>query len=117
MTEEGRRGGEGRGGKGTRLGFLLGLVEETKTAVETEGFYQMITEATRFSPGKQDSCIDHVWTNSPHRIIRKWNIYRGTSDHNIIGIYYRIKGVKENSTEFMSRNWNKFNKENYVQKL
>ena len=96
---------------------IKGMVEETKYAVEPEGFHQMIVDATRFWPGKPSSCINQVWTNTPQRVIKTWNVNRGTSDHNIVGADIRVKGVTENKLEFVTINWKDFDKEKYVQEL
>ena len=88
-----------------------------KREIESKGFHQIITEITRTWPGVEDSLIDHVWLNIPEKVVNKMNIIDAESDHNIIGITLRIKGMMANNLEFNKRQWSNFDQNNYVQKV
>ena len=79
-------------------------------------FYQLVREATRFWPSKDDSLIDHFWTNSPEKILNVRNLARAAADHNVLEVTIRIKGKDTENQEFRKRNWKTFNLENYVKK-
>ena len=93
------------------------MIEEVKNTVETRGFYQVITGATRTWPGTQDSLIDHCWLNVPEKVILKYNICNTASDHNIIGINIRVKGLIKSNLEFMKIKWTNFTSEDYNKRL
>ena len=93
------------------------MIEVVKDSVETKGFYQVISGATRTWPGAQDSLLDHCWINLPEKVIQKYNICNAASDHNITGITIRIKGLVKISQEFMKRKWSTFTTEDYNKRL
>ena len=93
------------------------MVEQTKMDIETLGFSQIINGKTRSWRGQQDSCIDHVWTNTPELTIKTINTCRDPSDHHVIGVQVRLKGSEGSSHEFYTRKRANFNTENYRQKL
>ena len=95
----------------------VNMVETTKREIETKGFHQIITEVTRAWPGVEDSLIDHIWLNIPEKVVNKFNIIDAESDHNIIGITLRIKGIMTNNQEFKKRQWTNFEQKKYVQKV
>ena len=67
------------------------MVNMIKNEIETIGFEQIVTGATRFWPGKSDSLIDHCWTNCQDKILSNQNVRNGTADHNSIEIVQKVK--------------------------
>ena len=88
-----------------------------KNYVETQGFYQIISDITRTWPGVEDSFLNHVWTNTPEKIVQKLNIVNTASDHNIVGITFRVRGITSSNLEFKKRKWSKFNPQTYNDKI
>ena len=93
------------------------MIDEVKTNIEVNGFYQVIDGPTRQWPGVDDSQIDHCWLNVPGKVIQKHNIVNVASDHNIIGINLRVKGVAFSNLELKKRRWSNFNTEIYNKRL
>ena len=89
------------------------MIEETKAEIETSGFTQVIEGITRTWPGVEDSHVDHCWVNISEKIIQKINIPIASSDHNLIGIILRVKGVIKSTLEFKKRIWTNFNHPRY----
>ena len=83
------------------------MIDSTKTQIETLGFTQMIREVTRSWPGKEDSIVDHFWTNDPDRVISLRNQVRAHSDHNMISTILRMKDKIVKKQEIRSRCWKK----------
>ena len=84
------------------------MIESTKNAIETEGFFQLVKGATRSWIGQRDSMVDHSWTNNPGMVLETRNIPRGPSDHNVILSKIRMKGVERQNQEQIIRDWKKF---------
>ena len=93
------------------------MVEATKMAIETKGFIQLIEGCTRFWPGVDDSLLDHCWSNFPQKVLNKFNITDSTSDHNIIGVTVRVKGMVDCRHEFKKRKWTNFSQDRYIEKI
>ena len=91
------------------------MVNEVKSKIETSGFQQLITGATRIWKEQNDSCIDHIWANCQNRIVKTTNTTRGSSDHNIIGVEISIKEIKNAGNNIVKRTWKKFDKEKCMQ--
>ena len=93
------------------------MIEETKSTIESAGFVQIVSEITRTWPGVESSIIDHIWVNIPEKVLQKFNIIDAASDHNIVGLVIRMKGIIKNSQEFKKRKWSKFNQDDYIKKV
>ena len=92
------------------------MVEGTKNRIETNGFSQLVTGATRFWPNTVPSLVDQVWSNSPQIILKCRNVERAVADHNVVETTVRIKGKVNTPKESLQRNWksldvDKFRKE------
>ena len=86
-----------------------GMVNKVKQDIETLGYYQMVSGATRTWPGQQDSLLDQVWLNCPGRKIYIKNLDRAFSDHNLVIVSLRTKNILEDrhDSEMRDRtNWN-----------
>ena len=68
------------------------MVENTKLDIETSGFFQLVEGQTRSWTNQDDSCLDHVWTNYPGKVIKIRNVVRAISDHNVVELQIRIRG-------------------------
>ena len=93
------------------------MIEHMKSTIGSNGFYQVIEGVTHTWPGASDSLIDHSWVNHPEKVLSKKNIINTASDHNIIGIVYRLSGVVYNSQEFQKRKWTNFDQVRFNNKI
>ena len=81
----------------------LRMINQVKDEIETLGFFQQIESSTRSMEGQTDSTLDHIWTNSPGRLIFTKNLSRTFSDHNLIWASYRIKEKLVDHHDFWKR--------------
>ena len=51
-----------------------------------------------------------MWTNCPQRTQKLYNIIRGSSDHNIVGLEISTKDIKINGSTVWKRCWKTFNR-------
>ena len=68
------------------------LVDKVKLDIEMSGYQQLVQGPTCSWPGQTDSLLDHVWVNTPDKIISVQNIVRAFSDHNLVMVILRLKG-------------------------
>ena len=83
------------------------MVEQTIEEIMSRNFTQFIHEPTRFWPGTNPSLIDQCWGNLPDRVSNPKNFTRGTGDHNVIGITYRMIGNIKSKMEVKGRDMKK----------
>ena len=93
------------------------MIENMKSTIGSSGYHQVIVGNTHTWPGARDSLIDHCWVNNPGKVISVINIADASSDHNMVGIVFRIAGIESNSQSFKKRKWGKFDADNFNQKL
>ena len=87
---------------------LESMVTETQDQIETEGFRQLVTGITRSWKDQTDSRLDHIWTNCDNLVLNHFNVTRGDSDHNLIGLSISTKHVKIGGQNLRKRKWSKF---------
>ena len=87
------------------------MVDEVKNSIETNGFQQLIAEVTRTWNSQTDSILDHIWTNCPDRCLKTFNITRGSSDHNVIGVEISAREIRTSGNIIVKRCWKNFSKE------
>ena len=63
---------------------------------------------TRSWRGQRDSCLDHVWTDTPESII---------SPKNVVSVNIRLKGQEQPNQVQMRRNKKNFSIDRYKEKL
>ena len=85
--------------------IIIPLVNLLKDEIITRGFAQIVQNVTRCWPGKKDSLVDHVWSRNTEKIIQCNNKVRGVSDHNLIELILKIKGLNKVSQEIIKRSW------------
>ena len=93
------------------------LVDLTKEEIETLGFTQVIKNHTRSWRGQADSLVDQCWLNHPEKLISHWNLTRGSSDHNQIGVVLRTKDKISAGQEILKRTWKNFDTDRYKLKV
>ena len=84
------------------------MIEAVKADIETAGFTQMISSYTRSMANTADSCLDHIWSNSSHRILRHWNLVKGESDHNLVGLDIALGNIRIGGQNTRQRKWSLF---------
>ena len=87
----------------------VNMVNQVKTQLETKGFIQHVTGFTRCWRGQTSSLLDHCWSNCATRIASCRNLVRGASDHNLVEVVVRMKGLNKSPTEIIKRMRNNFN--------
>ena len=84
------------------------MIENTKDKVESKGYAQMVSGATRFWPGTVPSLMDQSWSNRQENIIHCKNIHRPVADHNAVETIIRMKGNIRTKGEQLKRKWKYF---------
>ena len=87
------------------------MIDAVKNDIETAGFIQLIRDYTRSMSNQADSCLDHVWTNSSHKVSRHFNNIKGESDHNLIGVDIATGNIRLGGQNIRKRNWKNFDVE------
>ena len=87
---------------------LKNMVDMVKNQVETLGFAQVVNGITRCWIGQTSSLLDQCWTNCGTRLASCRNLVRSSSDHNLVEIVIRLKGVNKTPKEIIKRNRNSF---------
>ena len=59
-------------------------------------------------PGRADSCIDLVYTNTPEKISQTQPQVRGSSDHRLVLVSKQSKNIRESITYVRKRSYKKF---------
>ena len=93
------------------------LVEKVKTDIETLGFHQMVEGQTRSWNNQVDSLLDHIWMNTPNRMIYYRNIVRTYSDHNLLVMSFRTKDRTPDRHEIVQRNRKSYKSDDYSKKI
>ena len=78
------------------------MTRMTKNQVELLGFYQFVRGNTQFWPGTNDSLVDQCWNNTPLKAASIKNVTRTRSDHNLIEVVIRMKGVHHYPKEILA---------------
>ena len=89
------------------------MVDMVKDQAETSGFSQIVTGYTRCWNGQSSSLLDQCWTNCATRISSCRNLVCGSSDHNLIEIIVRLKGINKSPKETVKRNCKNFNSKTF----
>ena len=95
----------------------LKMVDLVKEQIETLGFHQQVNKFTRSWNSQPDSTVDHVWMNTPQRLIYLKNLPRTFSDHHLLLLSFRTKDKIQNVQEFMKRERRDFNKIRYLKRM
>ena len=93
------------------------LVEKVKLEVETLNFNQIVESFTRSWNSQPDSLLDHIWMNSPSRLIYYRNVVRTFSDHNVLIVSYRTKDKNQDKHDIVQRDRRKYDPQKYSEKI
>ena len=96
---------------------LIKMVERTQDTIEMAGFNQLITKITRCWRDQNDSLLDHIWVNCNNIVINHFNVSRGESDHNLIGININTKDIPLGGKNMVKRKWRNFNEKRCIKKF
>ena len=96
---------------------LVAMVQLVKDKIETTGFSQLVNRITRSWNQQADSILDHIWVNCPNKVINHFNIPRGASDHNIIGLNLATMDLKMGGQNTIKRKWANFDKDRCMDKF
>ena len=89
------------------------MIEQTKLMIETEGFFQLVEGHTRAWKNQDDSCLDHIWSKNPEKILQIRNVVRASSDHNVVEVSIRVRGKVGESQEVLKRKRKKFDDQRF----
>ena len=89
---------------------LSKMVDDTKNIIEYSGYIQLVKKYTRTWRGQADSLLDQIWTNCPQTTIKIFNIERGASDHNVVGVEMSTKDLQTGGQNSLRRCWKKFDR-------
>ena len=93
------------------------MVENCQEHIETEGFVQLISRITRSWEGHADSILDHIWVNCANCVLNHFNVPRGASDHNVIGVKVSTREIKVGGQNILKRRWKSFDAKRFLMKL
>ena len=88
-----------------------------KDEIMTRNFHQMVQGPTRFWNKVRPSLIDQIWVNDVSRVVNVSNNTRGTADHNVISVTYRLKGGITKNMETKGRDRRKFIPEEFKRRM
>ena len=94
---------------------LESMVERTQNEIETEEFVQMVTGFTRQWCHQADSLLDHCWVNCEQRVLKIYNVVRGNSDHNVVGLDVSVWDIKLGEQNTRRRSWKYFDRTRCLQ--
>ena len=92
------------------------MVRTVQDNLETTGFIQLVQGITRTWRNQADSTLDHIWTNSPNRVVSVFNDERPPSDHNVTGATLSIRDITMGGQNSVRRQWSKFSEVSYLNK-
>ena len=93
------------------------MIKILKEEIITRNFHQMIQGPTRFWPGARPSLIDQCWSNNAVKLSNIGNVTRGTADHNMIRVNYRLKGNISSRLETKGRDRRKFCEKEFKRRM
>ena len=93
------------------------MVDRVKDEISTKNFHQVVQGPTRFWEGTKPSLIDQCWGNNVQKISNVKNFTRGTADHNVIALTYRLKGNVMNSLETKGRDRRNYSEEEFKRQI
>ena len=98
-------------------GQLQPLVDLVVGRLYPHGVQQIVTQPTHSWPGQQDTCIDHIYTNTPDKLSCAQVYIRGGSDHRFLTATKISKSIKENIRYCKKRSYKEFNEEAFLKEV
>ena len=92
------------------------MVRMVQDNLETTGFSQLVQGVTRTWRNQADSTLDHIWTNTPNRIVNHFNEVRLPSDHNVTGATISLRDITMGGQNTVRRKWSNFSETSYLNK-
>ena len=94
--------------KFTDAGQLQPLVDQLIEEIYPHGVQQCVQGPTHSWPGRADSCIDLVYTNTPEKISQTQAQVRGSSDHRLVLVSKQSKNIRESIRYVRKRSYKNF---------
>ena len=101
----------------TDAGQLQPLIDLMLEKIYPHGVQQSVKVPTRSWPGQQDSCLDHVYTNTPDKLSKAEARTRGSSDHKLILVTRLSKNIKENIRYCKKRSYKNFDEKEFLKEV
>ena len=90
------------------VGQLHPLVDILTNRIFPHGVQQCVREHTRSWPGQQDSCLDHIYTNTPDKLRKPEVKLMGSSDHKLVQVTRFSRSFKQNIRYCRKRSYKNF---------
>ena len=91
------------------------LVQQLFTRIFPLGVSQLVSTATRFWPGQEESGLDHLYSNKPDKLSRVEAEFIGLSDHKLIKVTRYSKSLQRNVRYVRKRSFKNFNPKEFCQ--
>ena len=95
----------------------INMVNKIKTDIEMGGFTQLLRTPTRFWSNQEPSIPDHIWTNTPERVLEVQNLKRAVSDHNATIVRISLTERPTKKHEIVTRSRKNFNLTRYQERI
>ena len=99
------------------IGQLQSLVDLMYERIFPHGVQQCVKVPTRSWPGQKDSCLDHIYTNTPDKISQAEVRFMGSSDHKLVMATRFSKSFKQNIRYCKKRSYKNFNEEDFLREV
>ena len=98
-------------------GQLQPLVDIMLEKIYPHGVQQCVKSTTHSWPGQMDSCIDHIYTNTPEKLSKAEAKIRGSSDHKMIIVTRFSKSMKQNIRYSKKRSYKNFREADFLREV
>ena len=99
------------------LGQLQPLADLMLQRIYPHGVQQCVKAPTRSWSGQQDSCLDHIYTNTPNKISQPEVKTRGSSDHKLILVTRFSRSFKESIRYCKKRSYKIFDEQKFLEEV
>ena len=93
---------------------LRSLIDELFVRILPLGVSQLVTGPTRHFPGQKSTGLDHIYTNTPEKIINVQKFFCGGSDHMLIYAVRSSKCIRSCPTYVRKRCYKNFNPDLFI---
>ena len=98
-------------------GPMQPLVDLILEKIYPHGVQQLVQTPTHSWPGQRESCLDHIYTNTPDKRSRAVVAVRGSSDHRLILATRCSKSMKQNIRYCKKRSYKDFSEEAFLKEV
>ena len=103
--------------KFNEAGQLQPLVDVLTNRIFPHGVQQCVRVPTRSWPGQQDSCLDHIYTNTPDKLSKPEVKLMGSSDHKLVQVTRFSRSFKQNIRYCRKRSYKNFSEVDFLREV